>query len=256
MAKKIKPDDIVEALLDSRVVHALAKALAPFIALTIEESLTKKMESLTTAMRELKSDNTRLTKQCDNITAENISLKKTIDEQGRRIDDLDSYSRCQNLIIRGLPENSTAERATEGADANDRTSIRDSHQAVEKTVVSFCRDSLGIDVSQTDIAIAHRLKSGPKDVTRPVIVRFVNRGIRNLVYHARKQLKGQSTRVFISEHLTKFASDLFFDARKLQREKKINSTWTQSGQVYVKFTSDPAARPIPIKCKADLNPRC
>ena len=50
--------------------------------------------------------------------------------------------------------------------------------------------------------------------------------------------KKSGTNVYISEHLTKSASDLFFEARKLLRDKKLYVAWTHHGQVLIKFSSD------------------
>ena len=113
---------------------------------------------------------------------------------------------------------------------------------------------LGIKVEAQDISIAHRVKASKTDKVRPVIVRFVNRKTRNAVYGASKLLKNSNATepVFISKHLSKSASDLFFEARKLLREKKIHGTWTQNGQVYVKFSSDPNVRANVVRCRADM----
>ena len=183
-----------------------------------------------------------------------MSLRKTVGEQNIRVDELERYSRTDNIIIRGLPEQSSAERASAIA-VGDNLSTMESNLSVEKTVVSFLKESLNIDVTSHDISIAHRLKKGPKDSTRPVIVRFTNRKTRNLVFNSKKLLKDSGCLVFISEQLTKSASDLFFDARKALQEKKLFATWTQNGQVFAKFTSDPNVRAVIIKCRADLNPR-
>ena len=240
-------DDVIEAVLDSRVVDALAKALAPVLSLSIAEILDKKLEGLTAAVKDLKTANARLVGQCDNIAQENASLKKLVTDQSRRIDDLESYSRSENLIIRGLPEQSAAERATGAAVIDDNTSLMDSNKSVESTVIAFCKDSLGITLSPSDISIAHRLKAGPKDKIRPVIVRFTSRKARNSVYAAKKQLRHQEGKIFISEHLTKNSSDLFFEARKLLREKKIYGT--------TRLNPDSSSRPSVIKCCSDLNLR-
>ena len=101
---KPSPEDLIEALLDSRVVDALAKALFPFKALSIDEALGKKLDGLTLAVRELKQDNIRLSKQCETLASENVNLNKLVSVQSQRIDDLECYSRSENLIIRGLPE--------------------------------------------------------------------------------------------------------------------------------------------------------
>ena len=57
-------DDITEALLDAKVVEALAKALSPFIALSLDEAIGKRLEGLTTIVRELKGEVVRLKSQC------------------------------------------------------------------------------------------------------------------------------------------------------------------------------------------------
>jgi hypothetical protein len=250
---KPSPEDFIEALLDSRVVDALAKALSPFIALSIDEALGKKLDGLTSAVRDLKQDNIRLAKQCETLAAENVNLNKLVSVQSQRIDDLECYSRSENLIIRGLPEGSAAERASNAPSLDDNSTLLDGPQSVEDTVREFCKDALGIDVSQQDISVAHRLKKGPKDAVRPIIVRFARRQIRNRVFGAKKQLKNYGGRVFISEHLTKTASDLFFQARKLLKDKRIYATWTQNGQVHVKHSADQNSRSKVIKCIADLN---
>jgi hypothetical protein len=94
---------------------------------------------------------------------------------------------------------------------------------VEETVLEFMNTSLGVKVQPQDLAIAHRLKAGEKDKVRPVIVRFLNRKVRNEVYRAKKKLKDIGGQVYISEHLTKSASDLFFVARKMVKDKRLAS---------------------------------
>jgi len=97
----------------------------------------------------------------------------------------------------------------------------DGHTSVESTVIDFCKDALGVNVSPGDISIAHRMKAGNRDSVRPIIVRFAKNRVRNLVYNSKKLPKNHSSRVFISEHLTKTASDFFYDARNLLCDKKV-----------------------------------
>ena len=252
---KLKPEDFVELLTDQRVIEALGRAITPFIAQVVkvtEDSINLKLSAMSDALKDLKTDNSRLNAKCAELTAENASLKSSVAEHARRIIDLETYSRSSNLIIRGLPESSSAERATNAATSNDNTVLRESHLSVETSVLSFCRDTLHVDIKNTDIAIAHRLKAGRSDSARPVIVRFANRRIRNDVYHAKRLLKGNSSRIFISEHLTKEASELFFEARKLQKDKKLFSTWTNNGAIYFRLSSDPTCRPVLANARSDL----
>jgi len=96
-------------------------------------------------------------------------------------------------------------------------------------------------VDPRDISIAHHLKAGTNDSFSLPSVRFTNRRIKNHVYAARKTLKtlkgtrGSKDAVFISEHLTKSASDLFYEVRQLLKQRKIvrsslqvTSQWSSS----------------------------
>lgn len=249
-------DDLIDALQDPRVVEALGKVLAPVIAKSVESAVApfiKQLEGLTTDVRALKTENVRLAKQCDATSKENARLQKIVDGHSRRIDDIEAYSRSDNIIIRGIPERSAAERASDAPSLSDnKPTLRDSHESVEATALDFFNTTLGVRVTAQDVSIAHRIKAGPKDKIRPIIVRFSNRKTRLAVLRAKKVLKDSSEKVFISEHLTKSASDLFFNARKLLREKKIFGTWTQNGQVFVRFSPDPSVRASLVACEADL----
>lgn len=250
-ASKLKPEDFAELLSDPRVLEALTKALAP-LKNSIEAALDKKIDSLGATLRALKADNGRLSDQCKALSAENGELKKQLSTCSQRVDDLERYSRADNIIIRGLHERTAAEMASAAPSLLDGTTLLDGHVSVESTVMAFCKDTLKIDVQPSDISTAHRVKAGAKDTVRPVIVRFTSRRVRNLVIGARKLLKGSSSRVYISEHLTKTDSDLFYEARRLLREKKLFAAWTQNGLVHVRLSPDPSTRATTVRCRADL----
>ena len=250
-----RTEDWFEALLDSRVVEALAKALSPLISLTIDEALGKRMEVLSTTIKELKAENVKLNSVCESVVKENAILKQTIEEHSRRIDDMEVYGRSSDIIIKGLPEKSASEMATSAPSLDDHSMLQESHESVAQNVIKFCKDALGVALLPQDITVAHRLKPGQRDTVRPIIVRFVNRQVRNTVYRAKKELKNSRDRIFITEHLTKKNSDLFYEARKLLRERKIFATWTHNGLVHVRFSADPSVRATVIKSRQDLNLR-
>jgi len=114
-------------------------------------------------------------------------------------------------------------------------------RVVEETVIAFCRESLNKDIS-----LVHRVRAGKKDKVRPVIVRFTNRRVRDDVCRSRRLLRDSCEHIYISEHLTNATVTLL---------KKLHSAWTQHGQVFAKFTSDPSVKPTSIKCSSDFNPR-
>ena len=88
-----------------------------------------------------------------------------------------------------------------------------------------------------------------------IIVRFVSRNTRNAIYSARKSLKDSNPPIFISEHLTKSVSELFFEARKMLSDNKIHAAWTQNRLVHVRFSSDPHSKPTIIRSRGDLVPK-
>ena len=259
-------DEFIEALKEPSVIEAIAKALAPFIARSIDESLDAKLaefkSSLDNIKREavaLKSTVAEVRAQVDGIRIENSLLKKQVQEQGLRLEDTEIYSRAHDLIIRGLPEGSYAERATASASEADPLPV-ESHTAVEASILALCNDRLDVTVTPRDISVAHRLKSGKNDAHRPIIVRFASRRMRDEVLRAKKKLfvrtDSSSTNtgtVFISEHLTRGVAALFFDARKLVRENKLGSAWTHKGLVNVKFTKEQNEKPTIVRCLADLS---
>jgi len=174
-----------------------------------------------------------------------------------RLSILEAYSLSDNLIIRGLPKKSSAEITSPSSNQLGGAILQESHQSVKEAVKNLCHDSLGIDLQPGDISIAHCMRTGRKDKCRPVIVRFMSRRTRNLIYTSKKNLKvsdRSSENTFISKHLTKEASDLFFKYVLNWRLRKLPS-WTQNGQVLVRFTSDPNYRIAVIKFKNDLNTR-
>ena len=77
-----------------------------------------------------------------------------------------------------------------------------------------------------DISIAHRMPKGRSDDTRPIMVRFAARQIRDKVYVARKALRQSRCHIYVNEHLTKSNESLFRECRGLWKNKKIAGTWT------------------------------
>jgi hypothetical protein len=253
-AIKLKAEDFAELLKDPLVASALAKSLQPLLSLAMEESIGKRLDALKSQLCEVQTDNTRISKKCETLQAENVELRKMFDAHDGRIEASERYSRRDNIIITGLPEDSFAERATRPASGN-LAAPSESHASVESTVLEFIQSTLGVDIAARDIAIAHRLRAGKNDQTRPIIVRFNNFRSRNLVIGARKKLKDDSHtkgKVFISEHLTKLAAELFFDARRMVREKKVFGAWTHNGEIFVKIDNNATTKGTLISCKADL----
>lgn len=119
---------------------------------------------------------------------------------------LELYSRKENLIITGLPENQIWEKA----------------EVTKAKVIELLNEQMGLNINADGIIVAHRLgrqeakveakksdgaNSGgfQGSIHRPIIVRFVQRNIRDAVWEARFSLK--SSDVYIKEDFPKSIQD-------------------------------------------------
>lgn len=244
MPPKIKTDDIIEALLDPKVQEALSANMSSSLALMIDEILSKKLDSVLRTCSDLKKENVSLRQNIDKLEKSYTVLSRTNDDLVVRMNAQEAYTRRENIVIRGVPEQSYSEAGIRSGEGQIQDTLpTGSSMAVEQSVIALCRDKLGIDILPNEISSAHRIKKRDKDATRPIIVRFATSKIRDRIMRAKKLLRTDSSRIYISEHLTNSTSKLFYEARKLVAEKKIASTWTMNGVVYFKRSTSADEKP-------------
>ena len=176
------------------------------------------------------------------------------------------YSRRENLVIMGLPSLNYSDAASSlsTVDSNSALGPPASVKIVEEAVLNMINNDLRVPVQPSDICAAHRIQprssrlsttsgsslSTGSTSSSSIIVRFTNRRVRDAVFAARKQLKASGKRIFINEHLTQEAAQLFKSARSLMKEKALHSTWTYNGMVFYRLSPD--AAPLRIKSPSDL----
>jgi len=179
-------------------------------------------------------------------------LESDLQKANSRVDELEAYTRRDNLVISGLPVESYAEASS----STEQDGRGESSEGTEKSLLKLFNDQLKVNVSPADISVAHRLRkrggssavnSGPP----AVIVRFTNRKTRDRVYNARRELRNMNTRIFINEDLNQSTNKLFFNARHLVKSRIIHSAWTYTGNVFIKETS--TSRPRRITSTDDLS---
>ena len=110
------------------------------------------------------------------------------------------------------------------------------HENIFEAVIKLFQSDMDLATQPADIDRIHRLgKKKSNGQPRPVLVKFATYRQRNFVFKAKSRLKNYSGgRLFVNEDLTKERSNLFFSARKLKKEKKIQDAWTFDGQIIVK----------------------
>lgn len=189
-----------------------------------------------------------LFKENERKTAEITKLSEELAAAKLEINDLEAYNRRDNLIICGLPVAHVAEATSaQSADHGEHMDV------TEQAVLELCQTKLNVQITKSDISIAHRLGKKPRSSGPPaVIVRFATRKAREAVYAARCELKKYSPPVFINEDLTKPTAALFSQARKLVSDGRIYKAWTNRGSVYYKPSNQPNCKPVLVRSLSEL----
>lgn len=197
----------------------------------VEKSTTEAICKVTTVLEH----------KISQVELENTNLKV-------RVDDLENYTRLDNLIVHGLPETTEPKFQSSHSDETAR-----------KLILDLCHNRLGVDLAGSDISAAHRIFSTDKNKHRPIIVRFTSRRARNQVFAAKKSLRPNkssppiSAPIYINEHLTKHNASIYSHTRKLVREKKLFATWTAGGITYIRRTPAPEDKAQRIRFMEDLD---
>ncbi|KAI5751310.1 hypothetical protein M8J77_006260 [Diaphorina citri] len=152
-------------------------------------------------------------------------LRKQLEYQGDQIDQLETYSRRNCLLVHGVPE-----------------AAADTEVRCMDVVSTVFRQKLGVTVTPRQLDRAHRL--GPARGTegarpRPIIVKFLSYQDRREVYLNKKKLKGQPE--MISESLTKTRLSLL---RRAREHFTIPRVWTSDGKIVIKSDTPAGHRTI------------
>ena len=132
------------------------------------------------------------------------TLENSLIAASIRSDDIDQYSRRDNLKIAGL----IVEKNVSYADA----------------IIEF-GSQLGVHIVHADINIAHKLPT--KSKLSSTLVRFNRRSVRNDLYLARKKIKDTlNYKIYINEDLTHRRSNLL---HSLKRDELTKSSWSYNG---------------------------
>ena len=220
----------------------LDEKLAPLRSDVVElrqkiEETNKFLEFTNSQYEEMQRTFANHNKEQEQIKSENKILKSTIQTfEGtmkrltESINDMEQNSRRECLEIKGIPS----------------PKQNDGQEDTNKVVVKI-GELMGIKVQNDDISVSHRLpvrKTYQGKVTEPaIIVKFISRDIKELLYRARKHLKGKTTRnlgydkerfIYINESLTETNRKLFRGCMKAKKDMDYAFIWTSNGRMYVR----------------------
>ena len=206
------------------------------------EFVNAKYEELLEMMKSSKEERKTLKDENKLLHDENKILKTTIrsnesslESVTRANNDLEQYTRRECAEIRGIPVAATP--------SEEQTN----------NIVTNVGKLLGMDITQNDISVGHRMPQSQKHKGKPgppaIIVEFTRCDVKDNFYHARKQLKDLTTRdlgyseknkIYLAESLTERNRILFKDCLKVKKDMEFKFIWTFSGKIFMRKDKDSA----------------
>ena len=186
-------------------------------------SMTRKVEVLESRVFETEKIQDELTNALEGVKNENLELKKEVERQKTALTDLEQYGRRNNIKIYNLEEKN---EGGGGGETSEETA---------RAVLSLCNSTLGMELDEKDIEIAHRLphretgKRGP----RSVVVRFTRRCVRHAVIKKRNILKG--TPIVLADDLCPFNLNIF---HKLRKALGTRAVWSREGRIFARVNGE------------------
>lgn len=200
--------------------------------------LSAKYDEQKTTIAGLQTENAALREE-NAVTMNSVcDLKKQNDTLQQRVEELEQYTRLNNIELVGIPE-STGE---------DVYSL--AQRAAEK---------MGVTLSPSQIDVAHRVPTQSQTQPKPIVMRLTSRKIRDeiLMEARKKKLVAKNIDdnfperpVFFNEHLTPAKKQLMGVLRQKKQEGLFKFVWTRSGTIYVKKTE--SSTPVKVFSVQDL----
>ncbi|XP_060578456.1 uncharacterized protein LOC132735517 [Ruditapes philippinarum] len=192
-------------------------------------SLVKRLEILEGSVHDQASETDQLKKDLKNKQNELDEIKdkmqcirdrvrRETETNDRVLNDLEQYSRRNNIRIYGVPGDSE----------------KQSSQETTTKVVSLLNEKLSMSITEENIDIAHRLGQY-KGKDRPVIVKFVRRQVKNEVFEKIKRLK--TTNIFINHDLT-WLNQQVLSSLRLKDTNAVKKCWCTDGKIFATFMDD------------------
>lgn len=203
------------------------------------EELKKSLDSLTEQVRVLSDGQKKildLTEEIKQLRLENTQKDNRINELEKRLDDLEQYSRMNDVIITGLKVKPRSYARAVAGSNNGGEPTEEEVSSTEHQVVTFFREK-GINVNTENIEACHLLPKRRNIDVSTVILRFDNRKYKNALMKQGRLLRG--TDVYVNEHLTRKNGEIAKKARLLKKQNKIQGTWVRNCKIFIKLNGSP-----------------
>ena len=245
-------DNIVEALTSPDIINKIVPILSQKIGETLSEALNKAVESHLDS--HIKPIIETLHKQQETID----NQKEVIKQQAQWIMNLNKtvvrneqsvaeHNKEINFLHNKVEQLET--RLENQEQYSRRTSLRFHNISIpvdyygrtlhpvntDDLILDVCNNKLKLGIKKEDICRSHVIGK-PYNGKSQVIVRFLSYRIRERVYNAKRGLKGDRDKIFITENLTQYRNGLVKALAELKTSENITAYWTYDGRIYARRT--------------------
>lgn len=180
----------------------------------LRRELRKELRDIKDALNEVKE----LRADIQSVIKENQELKAENDRLHRRIEEVETYQRSNNLEIKGVP-----------SDVEPLDAVKKICGAIQEEITS------------DDVDICHRVPTARHDQTN-IVVRFVRRTKKLAILSKSKKVRidskdlgsQTSSAVYVNEHLTKHGKQLLGSAIQRKKEMRWKFVWTSGGKIFAR----------------------
>ena len=171
----------------------------------------------------------KLKDRISSLETENTLLEKRVSKLESSCDTAEQYSRRNCVRVTGIPE------------TNDEST--DDH-------IMEMANALSLDLTINDVDRSHRVGKKDKPGPRAIIVKFATFRASQKLYRSRTKLKTNGYEgVYVNEDLTQTRFKLLGKARELCKSGKLDSCWSDNGNLLVKDNTSAIHR---LSSPADL----
>ena len=180
-----------------------------------------------------------LNAQVSNLKEECIRKDNQIKALEVRVNDLEQYTRQDDIIITGLKtkHQSYARRVNTSSSENHGEAPSTEIESLEKQVINFLSEK-DFEIDEKDISIVHTLKSNNTHAPK-IIMRMISRKAKINILKQSWKLKEtidnrREPKVYLNEHLTRNNSHLYKIARDLKKKNMIKGTFSRNCKIFVR----------------------
>src|SRR6218665_2597184 len=215
----MKPEDLFETAKDPRIIELITAEIKDNILSIIEPSFNKLAQSFLSKLESMveKASSDLISRSCETFHQKISTLEK------------------------------------------ENTHLALQLEAAARDAMDFITTRLLVPITNRDISIAYRIPTKTKG-PRPMFIGFARRMVRDEVFATRRSLwqssdssGSKTSAIYVNEHLTQSNSLIYAKTRQMKKGKRINSTWTSGGNVFIKRSDSSDEKPTKVNSLQQLD---